>query len=89
MYPEQSKAQWTRYYLSTLYFSEPYDELELEIVEELLVLESNMLGPDNLRYAKEYRIYARDRQTPLEIQQDFLGEGVWSDPNSSMEVWLY
>ena len=77
-----------KYYIVLFSQSEPYDELELEIDQDFAVLESNMLGPDNLRYAKEYRIYVRDRETELVVEPNFLGEGIWSDPSSSMEVNL-
>ena len=68
-----------------IYFSEPYDEVKLSIYSYVPALEQNMLG-DNLRYAKDYSISVDGRDTDLEVEAGFLGEGVWSDPNSAMEV---
>ena len=68
------------------HFSEPYDELRLSLRSSFNVLETDMLGPDSLRYAKYYHIYVDERETDLEIEPNFLGEGVWSDPNSAMQV---
>ena len=59
----------------------------LRVNSYVSVLESNMLG-DNLRYAKEYRIEMVSRNSDLEVQAGFMGEGIWSDPNSAMEVNL-
>ena len=49
--------------------------------------ESNLFGINNLRLSKRYTFYIYSEDgVEIEFGTGFMGEGLWSDPNSAMEV---
>ena len=58
---------------------------------ELTTLTANFFGPDVKSLAKAFHIYvekdsADDPAIELTVEEGFMGEGMWTDTDSPMEV---
>ena len=67
-------------------FSSPYESLSLVPNENFVLFEKDFFGDNNLRLAKMYYIYIEYEDKIISFEPGFMGQGLWSDNESAMEV---